>query len=82
MRYVVPALIVLLVILHQDVWFWHRYDPLIFGFIPVGLAWHAGISISAGLIGWLAARYCWPAHVDVDQADAPPVSQSSSPFDH
>lgn len=60
MRRVVPLLIVILIVLHQDVWLWHRYDPLVLGFIPVGLAWHAGISIAAAIVAWLAVRYCWP----------------------
>jgi len=81
MKKVVWGLIVLLVVLHQDFWLWHRYEPLLFGFIPVGLAWHAGISVSAAVVGWLAARYCWPNDVDVDD-NASPGGQASGPFDH
>lgn len=84
MKYVVGSLIVLLMILHQDFWNWHRNDPLVFGFIPIGLAWHAGISLSAAFIGWLAARFCWPIDIDMDmeQETAPPPTRQINPFDH
>ncbi len=32
---------------HQDFWNWGKADPLIFGFLPVGLAYHAAYSILA-----------------------------------
>ncbi len=70
MKRVVYALILLLVILHQDFWWWHTHEPLVFGFIPIGLAWHVGISLSAALIGLLAVRFCWPPEVDeTEEAD-------------
>ena len=31
--------------LHQDVWFWRTARPLVFGFLPVGLAYHAGYCV-------------------------------------
>ncbi|MBW7907128.1 MAG: DUF3311 domain-containing protein [Phycisphaerae bacterium] len=71
MRYVVAALIALLVVLHQDFWNWHTYEPLILGFIPVGLAWHVGISLAAGLVAFLAVRYCWPEDLDPAATDGP-----------
>lgn len=69
MRWFVSGLIVALLLLHQDFWNWHTHNPLVFGFIPIGLAWHVGISLMAGLSGGLAVTYCWPANVDV--ADSP-----------
>jgi hypothetical protein len=72
MRRVVYGLIILLAVLHQDFWWWNS-DNVVFGFMPIGLAWHAGISVAAGVSWALAARYCWPAGVDVvDTADLPP----------
>jgi hypothetical protein len=65
-------LVLLLMVLHQDFWFWHRYEPLLFGFIPIGLAWHVGISLSAGVVGLLAVRYCWPESLEADGALPPP----------
>jgi len=72
MRVAVVGLVLLLCALHQDFWNWERHTPLVLGFIPAGLAHHVGISISAAIVGALAARFCWPAEVDaLDDAAAP-----------
>lgn len=60
MKALVISLVVLLAVLHQDFWWWDDVEPLVFGFLPIGLAWHVGISLAAGFTGWLAVRYCWP----------------------
>lgn len=60
MNKVVWGLVVLLIVLHQDVWFWTD-ERLVFGFLPIGLAWHMGISISASITWLLATKYCWPS---------------------
>lgn len=55
--------LVALALLHQDFWFWD--DPtLVFGFIPVGLAYHALYSVLAGLLWYLALTYDWPSDVE------------------
>lgn len=77
MKRFVYLLILLLVVLHQDFWWWHTHTPLVFGFIPIGLAWHAGISLAAALVGGLAVRYCWPSDVDLPAGVAPPESPPS-----
>jgi hypothetical protein len=64
MRKLVYGLVLLLVILHQDFWNWHRHEPLILGFIPIGLAHHVGISIAAALVAGLAVRFCWPEDLE------------------
>lgn len=74
MKKFIYGLILLLGVLHQDFWNWHTHKPMLFGFIPVGLAWHAGISIAAGVVAWLAVRHCWPDDVDVADDAFPPVS--------
>ena len=43
-KYWVWGLILGLVLLHQDVWFWTD-DRLVFGFLPVGLFYHICLSI-------------------------------------
>lgn len=59
MKYVIWFLVLALVIVHQDIWFWTD-ESLVFGFIPIGLAYHAGISIAASIIWWLATIFAWP----------------------
>lgn len=56
---IIIALVVLLLVLHQDNWFWND-DTLLFGFLPIGLFWHACISIGATLTWALATKIAWP----------------------
>ena len=63
MNRVVWGLVVLLIILHQDVWFWDD-QTLLFGFLPIGLAYHAGISMAAAFTWFLATIFCWPAEIE------------------
>ncbi len=59
MKYAVWGMLALLAVVHQDVWYWD--DPtLVFGFAPIGLLYHAGISVAAAVTWYLATRYCWP----------------------
>lgn len=70
MKKLVYGLLILLAVLHQDFWWWDTYDPLVFGFIPIGLAYHAGVSLAAAILWALAIRHCWPAGVDDDEPGA------------
>ncbi|MEO2034685.1 MAG: DUF3311 domain-containing protein [Planctomycetaceae bacterium] len=69
-KQVIWLLILLLVILHQD--FWLRSDGrLLMGFLPIGLAYHIGLTIAAAVTWWLATILIWPAAEDVvDDTDA------------
>ena len=58
MQKVVWALVLLLVVLHQDNWFWED-GALVFGFMPIGLFYHACISIAASIVWFMATRFCW-----------------------
>lgn len=50
---------ILLFALHHDWWLWD--DPsLLFGFLPVGLAYHAGYSLACAVLWFLATHYAWP----------------------
>ena len=63
MHRLVYGLVILLAILHQDFWYWN--DPtLVFGFMPVGLAYHALFSLCAAGVWALAVKYAWPATLD------------------
>ena len=56
---VISVLAVLLLILHQDYWFWSN-KTLVFGILPMGLFWHICISIAATLTWYLATQIAWP----------------------
>lgn len=69
MKKVVWGVLILLAVIHQDVWFWDD-ATLIFGFVPIGLLFHLAISIAAGVTWWMATRYCWPNLIeDASQSD-------------
>jgi len=70
MRGLVYGLLVVLAMLHQDFWWWDRIDPLVFGFIPIGLAYQAGVSIVAAGLWALAVKYCWPADLEGDDVSS------------
>ena len=59
MKLLVWVLLIGLVVAHQDVWFWDDAG-LAFGFLPVTLLYHAGISLGATLVWLLAATFAWP----------------------
>ena len=71
--WIITALVVLLLILHQDNWFWED-DTLVFGCMPIGLFWHACISIAAALTWALATKIAWPVH---DEAAENPEGSAS-----
>jgi hypothetical protein len=56
-----------LYVLHQDWWNWRKYEPLIFGCLPVGLAYHAGFSIAAALLMAAFVKFAWPRHLEDDE---------------
>lgn len=55
-----------LYLLHQDVWFWEAARPLVFGFLPIGLFYHAVHSLAAAGLMWALVRFAWPAHLEAD----------------
>tara|TARA_Y100001960_G_scaffold275363_1_gene304886 strand:+ start:270 stop:524 length:255 start_codon:yes stop_codon:yes gene_type:complete len=67
-KYLVSGLVILLIILHQDIWFWESYEP-VFGFMPVALLWHAGISVAAGITWFIATRVAWPQFEEIAPQD-------------
>ena len=76
MKKVVWGLVLLLVVLHQDIWMWDN-DGLAFGFLPVTLLYHAGISVAASAVWLLAVRFAWP--VEEDESPAVPASERPVP---
>lgn len=50
--------------LHQDIWWWRQARPLLFGFLPVALAYHAGYCVAVALLMWALTRFAWPSHLE------------------
>ncbi|MCO6437777.1 MAG: DUF3311 domain-containing protein [Phycisphaerae bacterium] len=80
MKNFVYALVILLIVLHQDFWFWDDSETLVLGFIPIGLAYHMGISIAAACTWALANHFCWPK--DVDEIESLPKAQARGQEGH
>lgn len=51
-------------LLHQDFWNWDKAEPLLFGFVPIGLAYHAAYSLAAAALMWVFVKFAWPAHLE------------------
>jgi len=60
---VIAAMVIVLVILHQDNWMWDN-DTLVAGFMPITLLYHAGISLAAGITWFTAIKIAWPTELD------------------
>ena len=63
MKKVIYGAAIALAILHHDFWYWAD-TTLVFGFMPIGLAYHSLFSLLAAGIWALAIKYAWPAHID------------------
>ena len=72
MKLLVWSLIALLVVLHQDVWFWGD-DRLLLGFLPITLGYQACISLAASLVWLLAVNVAWPVDDEKLPAHERPV---------
>jgi len=55
--------------LHQDVWLWRSARPLVFGFLPAGLAYHAAYTVGISLLMLVLVKKYWPAHLDPDSSN-------------
>jgi hypothetical protein len=63
-RVLLAAAILVLYLLHQDIWFWREARPLVFGFLPVGLAYHALYCLAIAALMWTLTRVAWPGHLE------------------
>ena len=64
MRWVAIVAVVLLYVLHQDFWFWRDARPLVFGFLPIGLFYHAAFTVATAGVLSLLVTYAWPSHLE------------------
>jgi hypothetical protein len=67
-KFLLFVLIALVYVAHQDLWNWKKYEPLIFGFLPVGLAYHAAYSVLCALMMAVLVKVAWPKHLEAEQA--------------
>jgi len=68
---IAALLIAVMYVLHQDIWFWRTPTPLVFGFLPVGLFYHAAYTLATSALLWLLIQLIWPSHLDRESFDRP-----------
>ncbi|HWY74852.1 MAG TPA: DUF3311 domain-containing protein [Verrucomicrobiae bacterium] len=73
-RFLLLLIVVVVYLLHQDNWNWKNSD-LVFGFLPVGLAYHAGYSILAAVMMAVLVKFAWPKHLEEVQPEKPDVNR-------
>jgi len=73
------VLVALVYVAHQDLWNWKKADPLIFGFLPVGLAYHAGYAVLCAIMMAVLVKFAWPKHLEAQEepeaGNNPPPAQ-------
>lgn len=60
-------LIALVYLAHQDFWNSTKVEPMFFGFLPVGLAYHAGYSVVCALLMAVLVKFAWPTHLEAEE---------------
>jgi hypothetical protein len=60
----ISIVVLLLYVLHQDLWFWREARPLVLGFLPVGLFYHAAFTAACSVLLWWLVRVAWPDHLE------------------
>jgi|GEM_PF-345531 len=78
-RRLVVMLFALLFVLHHDFWWWAD-RRLVFGFLPIGLFYHALFSLVAGGLWALASQFAWPdelEHWAIEPADSNPTASDT-----
>lgn len=64
MKWFLTAVVLAMVVAHHDFWNWSKVDPLLFGFLPIGLAYHAAFCIAASIVLAIFVIAAWPKHLE------------------
>ncbi len=79
-RWILTLAVAAFYVLHQDVWFWDTPRPLVFGFLPIGLFYHAAYSVAVAVLMVLLIRFAWPAGLEREaEARATPRAGAGAP---
>lgn len=70
-KFLLFLLVALFYAAHQDIWNWHKADPMVFGFLPIGLAYHAAYSIAAAVLMAILVKFAWPKHLETNETESP-----------
>ena len=64
-NWAIAGMVLAVFILHQDTWNW-KNKTLVMGFLPVGLAYHAGYALLCMATMAILVHFAWPKHLDSD----------------
>lgn len=77
-KFILFLLIALVYAAHQDLWNWREADPMLFGFLPAGLAYHAIYSIGAAILMAVLVKFAWPKNLEKHEKESPEPPSSHS----
>jgi hypothetical protein len=72
------ALVLILFVAHQDVWFWRDAHPLVLGFLPIGLFYHAAFTAACAVALGLLVKFAWPTHLEAISPEPRPKAGPAS----
>jgi hypothetical protein len=76
---VLTLMVIAVYLLHQDAWNWKKVDPLLFGFLPIGLAYHVGYSFLAAAMMGILVRFAWPKHLEEIESETSSAVHLNTP---
>ena len=82
MKWVLLVLTVGLIVLHQDFWNWAVATSPTFGYLPVGLAYHAIFCVAAAVLLWLFVATVWPKHLEGAEPETPEARKAEGYPEH
>jgi len=69
MKVFVYLALVVLYLLHNDLWYWN--DSRVIGGFPIGLLYHVGYCFVTALLLMLLVKYAWPEQFEVPTVHKP-----------
>ena len=75
MRVIFTSIVVAVYLLHQDLWFWRTARPLVFGFLPIGLFYHATFCLLCSTVMVLLVKFVWPLDLDTPSSALQPEDE-------
>jgi hypothetical protein len=75
MKFLLWLLVAILLIAHQDFWYWDD-DTLVYGIFPIGLFYHACLSVVAGVFWFLVCTFAWPKDLEEDFENEPAIKEA------
>ena len=64
-RWTLYLALILLYLLHNDLWFWN--NPQLMLGLPIGLLYHIGFCVAASILMTLLVNYAWPRQLEVKE---------------